>query len=139
MKVCSSLGRVWLMVAQWIIDRQVPLPVAFSKQEYWSGMHFLLQGIFLTQGSNPCLLYLLYWQVDSLPLVLPGTQTHKHRHAYMLTHYWNRGNRPQLFRAQILKPDSKVLGFAIVLAVWLQRQLVDFHLLIYQWQFLPIS
>ena len=25
--------------------------------------------------------------VDSLPLVLPGTQTHKHRHAYMLTHY----------------------------------------------------
>ena len=23
--------------------------------------HFLLQGIFLTQGSNPCLLYLLHW------------------------------------------------------------------------------
>ena len=29
------------------------------------GCHFLLQGIFLTQGSNPCL---LHWQVDSLPL-----------------------------------------------------------------------
>ena len=29
------------------------------------GCHFLLQGIFLTQGSNPCL---LCWQVDSLPL-----------------------------------------------------------------------
>ena len=27
--------------------------------------HFLLQGIFLTQGSNP---NLLYWQADSLPL-----------------------------------------------------------------------
>ena len=26
--------------------------------------HFLLQGIFSTQGSNPCL---MYWQVDSLP------------------------------------------------------------------------
>ena len=34
------------------------------------GCHFLLQGIFLTQGSNPCL---LHWQVDSLPLSHPGS------------------------------------------------------------------
>ena len=33
---------------------------------------FLLQGIFLTQGSNPCLLGLLHWQVGSLPPVPPG-------------------------------------------------------------------
>ena len=32
------------------------------------GCHFLLQGIFLTQGSNPHLLCLLHWQVNSLPL-----------------------------------------------------------------------
>ena len=32
------------------------------------GCHFLLQGIFLTQGSNPSLLCLLHWQSDSLPL-----------------------------------------------------------------------
>ena len=32
------------------------------------GCHFLLQGIFLTQGSNLCLLSLLHWQKDSLPL-----------------------------------------------------------------------
>ena len=31
------------------------------------GCHFLLQGIFLTQGSNPCLLCFLHWQVGSLP------------------------------------------------------------------------
>ena len=30
--------------------------------------HFLLQRIFLMQGSNPCLLHLLHWQADSLPL-----------------------------------------------------------------------
>ena len=36
------------------------------------GCHFLLQGIFLTQGSNPCLLCLLHWQVDSLPSEPPG-------------------------------------------------------------------
>ena len=36
------------------------------------GCHALLQGIFPTQGSNPCLLCLLHWQVGSLPLVPPG-------------------------------------------------------------------
>ena len=30
--------------------------------------HFLLQGIFPNQGSNPSLLRLLRWQADSLPL-----------------------------------------------------------------------
>ena len=34
--------------------------------------HFLLQGIFLTQGSNLGLLRLLHWQADSLPLAPPG-------------------------------------------------------------------
>ena len=29
---------------------------------------FLFQEIFPTQGSNPCVWYLLHWQVDSLPL-----------------------------------------------------------------------
>ena len=32
------------------------------------GCHFLLHEIFQTQGSNPYLLHLLHWQVDSLPL-----------------------------------------------------------------------
>ena len=31
------------------------------------GFHDLLQGIFPTQGSNPCLLCLLCWQTGSLP------------------------------------------------------------------------
>ena len=32
----------------------------------------LLQGVFPTQGLNPRLLYLLHWQVGSLPLAPPG-------------------------------------------------------------------
>ena len=35
------------------------------------GCHFLLQGIFLTQGSNPHLFQLLHWLDDSLPLSHP--------------------------------------------------------------------
>ena len=38
--------------------------MGFSRQEYWSGFHFLYQGIFPTQGSN---LHFLHWQMDSLP------------------------------------------------------------------------
>ena len=34
------------------------------------GCHFLLQGIFPTQGLNP---HLLHWQVDSLPLSHQGS------------------------------------------------------------------
>ena len=34
--------------------------------------HFLLQRIFLTQGSLPGLLHLLHWQADFLPLAPPG-------------------------------------------------------------------
>ena len=40
----------------------------FSRQENWNGSHFLLQGIFPAQGSNPSLLHLLHWQMGSLPL-----------------------------------------------------------------------
>ena len=36
------------------------------------GCHFLLYRIFLTQGSNMCLLCLLLWQEGSLPLGPPG-------------------------------------------------------------------
>ena len=43
------------------------------------GCHSLLQGISLTQGSNPCL---LHWQVDSLPLSHQESPTQKVRGFY---------------------------------------------------------
>ena len=48
----------------WTVAHQVPLCMEFSRQEDWLGCHFLLQGIFPTQGSN---LHLLLWQMDSFP------------------------------------------------------------------------
>ena len=35
---------------------QAPLSMGFSRQEYWSGLLCLLQGIFRKQGSNPSLM-----------------------------------------------------------------------------------
>ena len=47
-------------------------PWNFPGKNTGAGCYFLFQGIFLTQGSNLCLLHLLQWQADSLPLVLLG-------------------------------------------------------------------
>ena len=44
----------------------------FSRQEYWSGFHFLLQGIFPTQGSNLHLFHRLRWQADTFSTAPPG-------------------------------------------------------------------
>ena len=51
-------------------------PWDFPGKNTGAGCHFLLQGVFPTQGSNPHLLHFLHWQVDSLPLhhPLPYTQ-----------------------------------------------------------------
>ena len=40
-------------------------PTDFPGKNTWVGCHFLLRGIFLTQGLNP---RLLHWQAQSLPL-----------------------------------------------------------------------
>ena len=55
------------------VARQAPLSMGLSGQEYWSGLPFLLQGIFLTQGLNLGLLhcrqilcYLSYRAVPSI-------------------------------------------------------------------------
>ena len=44
--------------------------MGFSRQEYWTRLLFLFQGIFLIQRWN---LDLLHWQVDSLPLSHKGS------------------------------------------------------------------
>ena len=44
------LSHVQLFATPWTVARQVPLSVEFSRQEYWSGFYFLLQGIFPDPG-----------------------------------------------------------------------------------------
>ena len=58
--VLNHFSWVWLFATQWTVACQAPLSMGFSRVEYWSGCHFLLQGIFLTQGWNSSLLCLLH-------------------------------------------------------------------------------
>ena len=59
--VLCVLGCIWLFVVPWAVAHQAPLPMEFSKQEYWSGVPFPSPGDFLDPGIEPASLnvYLL--------------------------------------------------------------------------------
>ena len=59
----DSFGTVWSEAHQAYLSLGF-----FSGKSTGVGCHFLLQGIFPTQGLNPSLLRLLHWQADSLQL-----------------------------------------------------------------------
>ena len=74
MPVCQITLVISDSVSQtpWSTAQQAPLSWNIPVQNTGVCCHALLQGIFLTQGRNPCLLSFLHWQVGSLPLVPPG-------------------------------------------------------------------
>ena len=50
----KSLSRAWLFATQWTVAcTKLPCPWDFLGKSTGVGCHFLLQGIFPTQGSNP--------------------------------------------------------------------------------------
>ena len=62
MRIWSCFSRVQLFATLWIVAYQAPPSMRFPRQEYRSGLPYLLQGIFPTQLSNPHLLCLPHWQ-----------------------------------------------------------------------------
>ena len=77
--VLSRSSRVWLCWPYGLQPTRLLCPQVSPGQNTGVGGHALLQGIFLTQGSNPRLLCLLHWQAGSLPLVPPGKPILTHR------------------------------------------------------------
>ena len=64
--VCSVTQSCLTLCESMTVTYQAPLSMGFfSDKKTGVGCHFLLQGLFLTQGLNPCL---LHWQADSLLL-----------------------------------------------------------------------
>ena len=73
----SHFSHVQLFVTLWIVASQLFCPWDPLGKNTGVGCHALLKGIFLMQGSNPCLLCLLHWKVSSsvaLIVVLTPTQ-----------------------------------------------------------------
>ena len=72
--MCSVLSHVWFFAILWTVAHIRPLcPWDSPGKNTGAGCHFLLQGIFQTQGSNWSLLHLLHWQMYSLPLSYLGS------------------------------------------------------------------
>ena len=69
MCILSPFSHVQLCETLWTVACQAPLSMGFSRHEV--DCHALIQGIFLAQGLNPCLLCLPNWQAGSLPLAPP--------------------------------------------------------------------
>ena len=59
-KKVKSLSRVQLFATPWTVAYQAPPSMGFPGKGSGVGCHFLLQRIFLTQGSDPHLLCLLH-------------------------------------------------------------------------------
>ena len=95
--VLSHFSHVSLFATLWAGAHQAPLPMGFSREEYWRG---LLQGIFLTQGSNPSLLCHLHWQESSLPHGKSKVHTHTHTHTQL--NYFKRLNNSTFYNIIIL-------------------------------------
>ena len=53
--VCLVAKSCQTLVTPWTVAHLALLSVGFSRQEYWSGLQFLLEWIFSTQGPNPSL------------------------------------------------------------------------------------
>ena len=52
-RVVKSLSCVWLFVTPWTVAHQVPLPMGFPRQGYWSGLPFPSPGDLPDPGIEP--------------------------------------------------------------------------------------
>ena len=70
----TVLSHVQLFSTPWTVGHQVPLSIGFPGKTTGVSCHFLLEGIFLTQGFNLSLSCLQHLQAGSLLLAQPGKQ-----------------------------------------------------------------
>ena len=68
----SHFSCVHLFATLWTVAHQAPLSIGFSRQEHYSGLSYPLPGDLPNPGIESECLNRMYWQVSSLPLVLPG-------------------------------------------------------------------
>ena len=121
--VCSVVSD---SATPWTVASHVPLSMGLPGKNIGAGCRFLLQGIFLTQGSNLSLLHLQHWQADSLPLHYlgsPGINSVLSIHSRVLREYaLHTAERQQLFSlfsysfmSDSLRPRGcSMLGFPVL-------------------------
>ena len=82
--VCVCFSYVWLFTTPWTVACQPPLSMRFPRQEYWIRLPPPTRGDLPDQWLNLCLLRLLHWQADSLPVAPPGKPLEYHEGSLFL-------------------------------------------------------
>ena len=82
----SCFSYVRLFAPPWIVACWLLSPWDSPGKNTGVGCHSLLQGIFLTQGSNPHLLCILHWQSGSLQLAPTGKPNQEIMHGKKRCH-----------------------------------------------------
>ena len=95
--LCSAVSDSLWPSGLWLL-----YPWASPGKNAGVGCHFFLQGIFPTQGLNPCLLHLLYWQV-----VNDFTTAQCESHHFLLL-------KPSRKKVQFPSSSSKTLNWLLL-------------------------
>ena len=95
-------------------------PWNFRSKNTGVGYHFLLQGIFPTQGSNLVFLHLLHWQVDSLLTNPMEGEPLPEKHNPMLS---GTGHNTQAFTPQ---SHSQIASSIFKKSIWCKEQRLTF-------------
>ena len=72
----QSLSHVQLFATTWTVACQAPLPMEFSRQQYWTELPLPTSGDLPDTGIEPVSLVSPKWQADSLPLHHLGSHVH---------------------------------------------------------------
>ena len=122
-------------------------PRDFSGKDTGVGCHFLLQGVFLTQGLNSHLLCLLHWLADSLPNAKPQRTPRR-----MQLFYKQEAGRGHGGRSVLRRPRGVLFGYtrgeSVSLPFHFQKPVILAHDLfppcsnppisLPRWSFIPI-
>ena len=114
---------VQLFSTSWTIARQTPLPIGFSRQEYWSGLQFPPPGDLPNPGIETTSPEAPVLQANSLPL------SHRGRHPLMYYHC------ATMLLSDVLCPEAKIkkkrtslftpTPFIFQLSIWKSREEKD--------------
>ena len=119
-KQFQLLSHVRLFVTPQTIAHQAPRSMGFSKQEYWSGLLFPSQRIFLTQGLNPGLLHcrqFLYCQsYREVPVSSRNMSLHQNCLAELFTIV--------SFQKRLVKQDQNILYYVPINATMINITII---------------
>ena len=123
----SCFHRAWLWVTTWTVTCQVPLSMAFSRHEYWSGLPFPPPECLPNPGIEPMSPAPPALQADSLPLSHQGSPNQFIDSIQALPKSWQACCKNWQADSKICMKDKTILKKYIVRNWYYQYQILLYH------------